>query len=127
MFKDTHDGHTNFYCGCMSTRTYEHGICTTCGGVEREPLPAEVTDQLSNRTRKEMGLPPKPRKPSAPKQRRGEFATLTRRFGWHQKETETFEVEVLARAKGYAMVRRKGCMVFVASERDLTPNDQVQP
>lgn len=64
--------------------------------------------------------------------RRGkEYATLTRmrpeiRFGQFVKGTLVpelvCEVEVMARAKGYAMVRRNGCLPFVASERDLTSN-----
>ena len=37
---------------------------------------------------------------------------------WEYKITER-EVEVMATAKGYAMVRIKGCMPFVASEKDL--------
>lgn len=36
MFRDT-DGQTDFYCGCIGTRTYTHGICATCGGVEPPP------------------------------------------------------------------------------------------
>ena len=32
---------------------------------------------------------------------------------------EPFEVEVMARVRGYAMVRRKGCVPFVAEERLL--------
>ena len=31
------------------------------------------------------------------------------------------QVEVLATAKGYAMVRNKGCAPFVVSEKDLKP------
>jgi len=32
---------------------------------------------------------------------------------------EIKQVEVMAEAKGYAMVRRKGCMPFVVSSKDL--------
>lgn len=32
------------------------------------------------------------------------------------------EVRILAIAEGYAMVRRKGCIPFVASVKELTPN-----
>ena len=32
---------------------------------------------------------------------------------------EAGEVRVMARAEGYAMVRRKGCMPFAVSEKDL--------
>ncbi len=38
--------------------------------------------------------------------------------GWVEK-TEEWEVEVMAIAKKYAMVRRKGCMPFVASIKEL--------
>lgn len=34
-------------------------------------------------------------------------------------ETVEYEVRVMARAEGWAMVRRKGCMPFVASEKEL--------
>jgi hypothetical protein len=53
------------------------------------------------------------------RQRRGDFALHTRNFGWPDRQTETFEVEVLARSKGYAMVRRRGCTPFVVSEASL--------
>lgn len=58
----------------------------------------------------------------APKARRGDFAMLTRKTGWLGKETETFEVRVMARAEGYAMVRRKGFMPFVCCEAQLSPS-----
>mgnify|MGYP000535323914 CR=1 FL=1 len=35
-------------------------------------------------------------------------------------------VRVMARAEGYAMVRFKGCMPFVVSEKELAPTDQQQ-
>jgi hypothetical protein len=60
--------------------------------------------------------------------RRGkEYATLTRilaelRGGKIVSTPHICDVEVMARAKGYAMVRRGGCKPFVVSERDLTPN-----
>lgn len=41
--------------------------------------------------------------------------------GKWETETTHFTVEVMARASGYAMVRRKGCMPFVSSEKDLSP------
>ena len=36
-----------------------------------------------------------------------------------ESTTEVFAVEVMAIAKGYAMVRRKGCMPFVADFKEL--------
>lgn len=36
------------------------------------------------------------------------------------KKPEEFEVEVMAVASGYAMVRRKGCMPFVEPSKNLT-------
>ena len=44
MFEDTGDGHTQFYCDCASTRTYTHGICGTCGGIE--PPPADLVAEM---------------------------------------------------------------------------------
>lgn len=38
--------------------------------------------------------------------------------GW-EYETERFEVRVMAVAEGYAMVRRKGCMPYVAPVKEL--------
>jgi hypothetical protein len=43
--------------------------------------------------------------------------------GRWQYETITSTVRVMARAEGYAMVRHKGAMPFVVSERDLHPLD----
>tara|TARA_R110000744_G_scaffold300691_1_gene409826 strand:+ start:52 stop:216 length:165 start_codon:yes stop_codon:yes gene_type:complete len=37
---------------------------------------------------------------------------------------EAGEVRVMARADGYAMVRRKGCMPFAVSEKDLSPKER---
>jgi len=37
------------------------------------------------------------------------------------KKVDPRHVEVLARAQGYAMVRRKGCAPYIASEKDLLP------
>ena len=56
------------------------------------------------------------------KSKKKELAVLTRKTGWQGGETETFEVEVMVRNGAYAMVRRKGCMPFVAPNKDLTPN-----
>jgi hypothetical protein len=42
-----------------------------------------------------------------------------------KERLEMREVEVLARAKGYAMVRRKGCAPYVVSEKDLAPAPNV--
>jgi hypothetical protein len=55
-----------------------------------------------------------------------ETAILTRKTptkyraktGW-EYTTEQFEVSVMARSSGYAMVRRKGCITFVVSTKDL--------
>lgn len=44
MFDDTRDGCTNFYCACAGTRTYEHGVCSTCGGVE--PPQADLVAEM---------------------------------------------------------------------------------
>lgn len=41
--------------------------------------------------------------------------------GKWEYRTEEFEVEVMARVKRYAMVRRKGAVPFVVSEVDLIP------
>lgn len=41
--------------------------------------------------------------------------------GKFKENINQIDVEVMARAKGYAMVRRKGCAPFVASVRDLLP------
>lgn len=59
-------------------------------------------------------------RPPARTRRSQERATLTRTTGWLGKESESFEVRVLARAEGYAMVRRKGGAPFVCSESELT-------
>lgn len=53
-----------------------------------------------------------------------EFALLRRthptlKGGKVVDETQEFQVEVMARAKGYAMVRRPGAMPFVEREKDL--------
>jgi hypothetical protein len=37
------------------------------------------------------------------------------------RRTEPWEVRVMARAEGYAMVRRPGAMPFAVSEKDLVP------
>jgi hypothetical protein len=39
---------------------------------------------------------------------------------WADRSTDV-EVRVMARAEGYAMVRNKGCMPFVVSEKHLQP------
>jgi hypothetical protein len=39
--------------------------------------------------------------------------------GQIKERLEVREVEVMARAKGYAMVRRKGCAPYVVSEKEL--------
>ena len=54
-----------------------------------------------------------------------EFAKLTRERlivigGKFVTEPESFRVRVMARAEGYAMVRRPGAMPFVVSEKNLT-------
>ena len=92
-------------------------------GIDPTTLPNELTDQLTNSTRREIGFPPKSLKEQAaptllPKKRRGEFAILRHKTG-------DFEVRILARSEGYAMVRRKGAAPFVVSERDLEPNAQL--
>jgi len=52
-------------------------------------------------------------------------ATLKRRHARQpgaigpESTVEVFSVEVMAIAQGYAMVRRKGCMPFVADFKDL--------
>lgn len=48
--------------------------------------------------------------------------------GQIKERLEAREVEVMARAKGYAMVRRKGCAPYVVSEKELlatAPNVQI--
>jgi hypothetical protein len=37
-------------------------------------------------------------------------------------ETTPIDVRVMARAEGYAMVRRKGCLPFAVSEKQLRPS-----
>ena len=54
-----------------------------------------------------------------------EFAKLTRERlivigGKFVTEPESFRVRVMARAEGFAMVRRPGAMPFVVSEKNLT-------
>lgn len=41
--------------------------------------------------------------------------------GKFARETEQWEVRVMARAEGYALVRRKGGMPFAVREKDLQP------
>lgn len=53
--------------------------------------------------------------------RNKEFATMTRIIDPRSGKAETFAVRVMARAEGYAMVRRKGAIPFVADEKSLTP------
>jgi hypothetical protein len=43
---------------------------------------------------------------------------FTPKTGW-EYETERIDVEIMAQVKGYAMVRRKGCVPFVASLKEL--------
>ena len=53
------------------------------------------------------------------------FAVLTRPPHTYQgrvlKAGEVFQVRVMARAEGWAMVRRKGAAPFVVEERLLSP------
>ena len=55
------------------------------------------------------------------------FMELRRQQPTHMKdgkwvyEGEVSTVRVMARAEGYAMVRHKGCVPFVVSEKDLHP------
>ena len=39
--------------------------------------------------------------------------------GKYQRETRPEEVRVMARAEGYALVRKKGCMPFAVREKEL--------
>lgn len=56
---------------------------------------------------------------------RREFAVLTRTHlvveaGKIVDRTESFEVRVMARSEGYAMVRRERAIPFVCRERELS-------
>ncbi len=60
------------------------------------------------------------------KRRRGEWAAHrcyrnALENGKIVQKIETREVEVLAKTKEYAMVRRKGCMPYIVCVRDLIP------
>ena len=43
----------------------------------------------------------------------------SKKWGWLDKKIEEWQVEVMAEVGKYAMVRRKGCMPFVVSTKDL--------
>ena len=49
------------------------------------------------------------------------YLALTLHGGKFVHKLDRREVEVLAIAKGYAMVRRKGCAPYVTMKRELTP------
>lgn len=60
------------------------------------------------------------------RKRRGEFAILSRPSG-HPGVAMAFEVRVMARGEGYAMVRRKGGMPFIVDERELVASPDCTP
>lgn len=60
------------------------------------------------------------------RKRRGDFAILSRPSG-HPGVAEAFEVRVIARGEGYAIVRRKGCMPFIVDERELVASSDCAP
>lgn len=41
-------------------------------------------------------------------------------FYWMTKGGRTDRLEIMANAKGYSLVRFKGCMVFVLSDKEFT-------
>ncbi len=41
-------------------------------------------------------------------------------LAWLERRNDAFAVRVMARAEGYAMVRRHGCMPFIVPEKELT-------
>jgi len=43
----------------------------------------------------------------------------SKKWGWLDKKIEEWQVEVMAEVGKYAMVRRKDCMPFVVSTKDL--------
>lgn len=51
---------------------------------------------------------------------RDRIVTGHRNGKWEYQDRER-EVRVMARAEGYAMVRLKGCMPYVAPEKELHP------
>ena len=53
---------------------------------------------------------------------------MARRYAIHIHATfGPHEVRILAEAEGYAMVRRKGCMPYVASVKELRLLDESLP
>ena len=48
------------------------------------------------------------------------FVSLPRcKKGFSAKDQQMIAVYVMARSEGYAMIRRKGCIPFVVSEKEL--------
>lgn len=45
---------------------------------------------------------------------------MKKRYGTVTRNNESFEVEIMAESGSYYMVRRKGCMPFVAHKKELT-------
>ena len=60
------------------------------------------------------------------RKRRGDFAILSRPVGY-AGVAQAFEVRVIARGEGYALVRRKGCMPFVVDAKELVPSPDCVP
>lgn len=89
-------------------------------------LPAEVLAELRlDKKRRGPGVAAKTVRVPKPKVRAGSLMVLTRSAPWignSPPKVERILVRVMVHAEGYAMVRRKGCMPFVCSESDLTPN-----
>jgi len=61
------------------------------------------------------------------RRQRGEWAIYTRRFtdiehGKFVRKSKLERVRVMTRSEGYAMVRYKGALPFVVSEKDLAPD-----
>lgn len=64
---------------------------------------------------KEVSNTPRPPTPLPPRLGRKMLVTKTA-----SAEKCSFEVKVMARADGYAMVRRPGCIPFVCRDSDLS-------